>query len=434
MASRSPQSLIIRTYQVGFGDCFLLSFKYASGDRHVLIDFGSTGLPKNGSVGLMRKVAKAIENDCGKKLHAVVATHRHKDHISGFATSKKKNGTGDLIASLKPDIVIQPWTENPKLKRDATGPGKTKAPAGGKRLYVSSLSELQEFTEFALDNLNAFSGMIESSLLNELTFVGDDNLKNRSAIDNLITMGKNGKGRYVYFGSKSGLEKILPGVKVSVLGPPTLQQSKEIKSQRAKDPNEFWQLRQLQEFGPGSGHRRRLFKSARIAKNPIYARWFREQAARVHAESLLSMVRILDDAMNNTSVILLFEVAGKAFLFPGDAQIENWSYALKKKAICNRLKKVKVYKVGHHGSLNATPKASLWPLIAGARKTANPQLVTLLSTLAGKHGNKSRGTEVPRQLLLKELEEKSQLTATNTFKAGELRRPVTISLRSRKRK
>jgi hypothetical protein len=32
--------------------------------------------------------------------------------------------------------------------------------------------------------------------------------------------------------------------------------------------------------------------------------------------------------MNNTSVILFFEVGSKKLLFPGDAQIENWSYAL----------------------------------------------------------------------------------------------------------
>ena len=39
-------------------------------------------------------------------------------------------------------------------------------------------------------------------------------------------------------------------------------------------------------------------------------------------------MRTLDDQMNNTSLILLFEVFGKKLLFPGDAQIENWSYAL----------------------------------------------------------------------------------------------------------
>ena len=42
----APKSLMIRSYHVGFGDCFLLSFAYGPrSERHVLIDFGSTGLP-----------------------------------------------------------------------------------------------------------------------------------------------------------------------------------------------------------------------------------------------------------------------------------------------------------------------------------------------------------------------------------------------------
>jgi hypothetical protein len=34
--------------------------------------------------------------------------------------------------------------------------------------------------------------------------------------------------------------------------------------------------------------------------------------------------------MNDTSVILLFEIGTKRLLFRGDAQLETWSYALRK--------------------------------------------------------------------------------------------------------
>ena len=68
--------------------------------------------------------------------------------------------------------------------------------------------------------------------------------------------------------------------------------------------------------------------------------------------------------MNNTSLILLFEVNGKKLLFPGDAQLENWSYALTEaqdtKKVRAMLADVDFYKVGHHGSLNATPRKLLW--------------------------------------------------------------------------
>src|SRR4051812_10955024 len=82
---KPPKSVSIRTYNVGFGDCFLLSFKYAgNAERHVLIDFGSTGFPPGVPKTRMMDVAEDIEARTGGTLHAVVATHRHKDHISGF--------------------------------------------------------------------------------------------------------------------------------------------------------------------------------------------------------------------------------------------------------------------------------------------------------------------------------------------------------------
>ena len=123
------------------------------------------------------------------------------------------------------------------------------------------------------------------------------------------------------------------------------------------------------------------------------------------------IVRILDKQMNNTSVILLFEVGKKKLLFPGDAQLENWMHALKEsdEAAANRklLAGVDVYKVGHHGSLNATPK-SLWKLFTKkGGTTKKKRLITVMSTLGGHHGSSDRDTEVPRSKLVKALTEES---------------------------
>jgi hypothetical protein len=76
--------------------------------------------------------------------------------------------------------------------------------------------------------------------------------------------------------------------------------------------------------------------------------------------SLLRIARKMDDVLNNTSVILLFEAEGPMgttwILFPGGAQIENWEYALKvaddKDESLARLAHLDLYKVGHHGSGN----------------------------------------------------------------------------------
>ena len=107
MATKTPQRISLRVYPVGFGDCFLLGFHYAGGDdRFVLIDFGSTELTKkrmprsHAFLDYMKKVADDIAARCGRKngkggqLHAVIATHRHADHINGFATKTKPEAPG----------------------------------------------------------------------------------------------------------------------------------------------------------------------------------------------------------------------------------------------------------------------------------------------------------------------------------------------------
>ena len=145
---------------------------------------------------------------------------------------------------------------------------------------------------------------------------------------------------------------------------------------------------------------------------------------------MLSIVRMLDKAMNNTSLILLFRVGGKSLLFPGDAQIENWAYALdqaeKKPALKKKLESVDLYKVGHHGSLNATPK-SLWALFAhkGPRQQEH-RLQTVVSTMAGKHGSARSGTEVPRSKLVDELKEHSDFFTTQSLKRGALVHEIEI--------
>src|SRR5262249_54071948 len=121
------------------------------------------------------------------------------------------------------------------------------------------------------------------------------------------------------------------------------------------------------------------------------------------------------------SVILLFETGGRKLLFPGDAQIENWAYALQQAG--KGLRRVDVYKVGHHGSLNGTPK-SLWRLLQ------KRSLITVLSTLPGIHGDPLRLTEVPRSTLLRELKSKSHLLSTHRLRKNEIFNSIEIQLQS----
>jgi len=138
-------------------------------------------------------------------------------------------------------------------------------------------------------------------------------------------------------------------------------------------------------------------------------------------------VRELDTVLNNTSVILLFEVGNKKLLFPGDAQIENWSYALSYQRVRQILADVDLYKVGHHGSRNATPK-SLWNLFTRRSTTPEPgRLRTVLSTMAHRFGEVDRGTEVPRTSLVHTLKAQSEFFSTQDMQ-GKLYRDICINL------
>ena len=155
-------------------------------------------------------------------------------------------------------------------------------------------------------------------------------------------------------------------------------------------------------------------------KLPAYARWLSFRVREANEEQLLGLVRSLDDELNNTSLVLLFEIGTKKLLFPGDAQWENWEYALSQDSVRKLLADVNLYKVGHHGSLNATPK-TMWSLFANKGTASKAgRLKSVLSTLPGKHGSEKNNSEVPRKTLLKALQDESHLDNTDELPSGTL--------------
>ncbi len=457
-----PTKLELVTYNVYFGDCFLLIFHYADGSqRSVLIDFGSTGKGKPGhspedtgetddadernadSTGArLLRVAKDIKERTGGKLDVVVATHRHKDHIYGFGLKE----AGKIILGLDPETVIQPWTENPldnrDLARKVAQMDADQFRENDQKHFAETLDDMQIVSAAIqseaqhLGDKSFFNKTIDRTLQDRIVFAANDNkkIRNMAATRNLQKMKD---PHYVHFGySKVNWNTILPGVKVRILGPPLLEDYPKIAT-ATNTSDEFWSLMAMNKFfwgvlaatnnvGVDGAHAREpIFSKDKIIANanrPANLRWFIRRLRSIRAEQLLGLVRFVDRALNNTSVILLFEAGDQKLLFPGDAQIENWQFLLdaanKDPALKKLLEDTTLYKVGHHGSRNATPK-SLWNDFKN--RTTLPakksRLKTVVSTMKGKHGE-SEDTIVPLPRMVEAMKKESNYISTEEIEEG----------------
>lgn len=416
MADPTPKAVHVRAHQCGFGDTLLISFEYAKAladgrrERHMLCDFGSTRRPKGGPTYV--QIAEAIAARTDGRLDVIALTHRHKDHIDGFGDKD----AAAILAKLEPRLVVRPWTENPDLPKDAKGPGEV----GSKSLgFAANMKAGEDFVREVSESFQGARGLRGS-----LAAAADHQIPNEDAITQLNEFAEKAElgGRYLYAGQDSGIEKAVPGIEVAVLGPPTPDMWPRVTMERADDP-EYWisQRRRLRNMLGGAAEPEPAEEADvpdvvdGIPPGPV--RWLVEKMHGEQTSSLLRIVETLDDAMNNTSLILYFTVGRRRLLFPGDAQIENWSYCLQEemkvaKKLGADLGDVDLYKVGHHGSRNATPRS-----LVETWKQEKRKVTSVMSTLPGVHG-KSEATAVPRATLIAALEELGPLARTDKLPAG----------------
>ena len=365
-------SLSVRMYDVGFGDSFLFTFPAKGGRRpKVLVDCGvHSGGP--GPVPI-KKIVEAILEDVTEKgqprIDLVIATHRHRDHVSGFEQAAWKD--------VRVDEVWMPWTEHP-TDPDARAIREVQAKKAQKLALAFAHLDLPADQKKALQA------------------VAENNLTNAKAMETLHTGFKGNPPRRFLpektGGPRSWKEDGFPFTTVHLLGP---SRSQNVIRDMNPPPDEsflraaalaaagmsrspFEPRWHLSAAGPDfeawwsklARDRREESDEAdettplRLDDPHFTARWLDRLGLR-HAELKSVEEKGKDDpfaaavsleaAVNGTSLMLMFEV-GKAFLLlPGDAQWGTWHQALTDPEWGELLKKTSFYKVGHHGSHNATP-------------------------------------------------------------------------------
>lgn len=391
---------VVRMYRIGHGDCFLVAFsgQDAAKPSYVLLDCGyKPNSPQKLDVPTTAtEVGRDILKATGGYVDVAVVTHEHQDHVNGL--------TSENFPNLAVGEVWLAWTENPRdevanLLRKKFGDRLLTLIDKRAGLLGLGLDEAAYNLDYLLETelgeaAGGFNGRDHSIA------AGKDPAKsaNKRAMSFLCGCAP-GEPEYLYPHAEPRPIPGAEGARAFVLGPP-----RDIDKIDDLDPHgeEEFRLRAAPAAGAGTGgppssgpvvrppfSRRHVIPLDDVMADPDYGSFFREHygddasacpaAASgdkvpddaswrrltfddVAASDALALA--MNNATNNSSLVLAFELSkgGKVLLFVGDAQAGNWrswsdetfnddGTAVSAKDLLGR---TVLYKVGHHGSHNAT--------------------------------------------------------------------------------
>jgi beta-lactamase superfamily II metal-dependent hydrolase len=419
----------IRMYRVGLGDCFLLTF-YTPAARHILIDCGmfkgSRLNPSEKEKDIQLKVVESIAKESGGKLDVVVITHEHMDHVSIF------NSARELFEKIDFGEVWFGWVEDPGNKDAKRLREKYEKLQVALQAALTGLQGLDGSDLFYKDLHEGIAGVAEFTGLG----AGGKKIAEqpRDAMNFVKDKVDAKKRRY---GSPGDIWEFA-GVKVYVLGPPTSEKQLRIMERVGATYDHAFgvgvddeetegnataispfaqQWRQEASIDPNrqlrTAYENTQLNDIATLYNGAHDEWRRIDHLELESASDLALQ--MDKFINNTSLVLAFELPGKErdiLLFPGDAQVGNWlswfeiketkegEAAKKEFDIPDMLRRTIFYKVGHHGSHNATLKQALEQMV-------HPKLVAMIPTNAS-FAKTSKHWTMPAPKLNKELKDHTE--------------------------
>lgn len=368
----------VSMYPVGeLGDCFLLEFIKDDIKSTVLIDCGSF---RNGTDSkirmntIVKHIQQKLKNEHGSRpIDVVVATHQHNDHLSGFAHCKE---TFEQIGISNAWLSWLDKPNDPHAQRIANGERKLIKKLTEISSYLSGLKGIKEGkTAKRIDEILGFYGIDQQ-------FAWGAPVIPLQGLENLRTTAQNCD--YLYPGRVVDLPNFgQDEVKVYVLGPPEDNnmlfnirpghgESYEEKLAVAMNIADGF-LSALTNFTESPASDEHYFPFNESYKRPLERSAFlassynqkKEKWRSINEDWLDQTERLalyLDSFTNNSSLVLAFELvkSQKILLFVGDAQTGSWlswktlDFGPENLRIDQLLGRTVLYKVGHHGSHNAT--------------------------------------------------------------------------------
>jgi hypothetical protein len=410
----------VRMYRPGgIGDCFLLSFPREGGQSHMLIDCGVlTGT--DDAARAMQAVVADVVQATGKRLDVLVATHEHWDHVSGFLQAKEQ------FEQITIGEVWLAWTEDRRCElanqlREKKDKAQKAVDSARQKLRLAAAPGSQAAIA-ALDSLSMFFGGFSAT--GGPTTAG------------AMKWAREETGAPVRYLSPGGEPHTIPGtegVNVYVLGPPEDRRllKRSDPSKRSPEvyhlaggvePSFMAALAELGDTDTGRPFDPSFEKPVEEAKEEEFFRtsYYSAEEWRKIELDWLGMAELLalrlDSDTNNTSLALAIELvnSGRVLLFPGDAQVGNWlsweplTWTLKEaggeRTVTTQdlLDRTVLYKVGHHGSHNATLREQGLELMQSTELAA---MIPVYEEQARRQGKK--GWAMPFGPLLTALEEKT---------------------------
>lgn len=404
----------VRMYRVGFGDFFLLTVPGKDGPAHILIDCGVHAA----NIGSMDECVQDLKKETNNRLALVILTHYHADHMSGFASNYDDFANFDHVGAV--------WITN-RLDPGNDAASKFMAQITSVAAQLQLQLRLAARTDEA--GIQA-QHKVENALGITLGASGEDGGGSNAKALKLLQSGFKSKPPVYYYqgGDKPTLPAELEGmITAEILGPSPKDSGGEFAASDNKKEqylaavgdNGVPDVKRVQPFEkkwPGSATDYPAdtfgeFDTGLIGQgrkpNNDGASQIETILGNMQPDVLAAAADTLDGTLNNQSLVVLFTCRGKKLLFVGDAQWGNWAYWLYGQAVTGSdpgisararsiLSSIDFYKVGHHGSTNATPIPAVGAL--------NQQCASMCSTATGAYGSPDKKTEVPRTALMDALE------------------------------